>query len=25
MTNSNRPMPGIDAFGLEIVDRVPCR
>ncbi len=25
LTNSNRPMPGIDAFGLEIVDRVPCR
>lgn len=25
LTNSNRPLPGIDAFGLEIVDRVPCR
>lgn len=25
LTNSNRPMPGLDAFGLEIVERVPVR
>lgn len=25
LTNSNRPMPGLEAFGLEIVERVPVR
>lgn len=25
LTNSSRNLPGIEAFGLEIVDRVPCR
>ncbi|GDY00460.1 riboflavin biosynthesis protein RibBA [Phycisphaerae bacterium] len=25
LTNSTRPMPGIEAFGLDIVERVACR